>query len=487
MVSVYYQRKELHKETPLQWLCIPLIECLNGIANQVWYADDSAAGSTVANIRRWWDVLVEIGPLYGHYPNSSKTHILTKPEHVESVTNAFKDTDITVSTNGKGYLGGAIGSTPFVKLFMEKKLEGWVDEIKLLSKIANSQPHAAYAAFTHGLYSKWNYVLRVIDLECLSLSDLLQPLETAITSTLLPALTGQSPGDIVCKLLALPTHLGSLSLINPIEVSAEQHHMSKLISAPLVNQVIDQTQSLNDWHASQQRLKSIAHSKKKSKQKEDANNLYAQLPMDLQRCVELLQEKGASVWLTALPIENHGFALHKSAFRDALCLRYNWPLNNQPSQCNCGHSFRIDHALSCPTGGFPSEAIRHNEVRDITASLLSEVCHGVSIEPHLQPLTGETMALHSANVDNNSRLLVAFGVAALKEHSSMFGYSTLALDQTGKPPSNLCTDVMSRRKKGNMTKGSERLNTQLLHHWFYQLLAGWGEPLQPSTRDWLLC
>ena len=118
----------------------PLIECLNGIANQVWYADDSAAGSTVANIRRWWDVLVEIGPLYGHYPNSSKTHILTKPEHVESVTNAFKDTDITVSTNGKGYLGGAIGSTPFVKLFMEKKIEGWIDEIKVLSKIANSQP-----------------------------------------------------------------------------------------------------------------------------------------------------------------------------------------------------------------------------------------------------------------------------------------------------------------------------------------------------------
>ena len=125
----------------------------------------------------------------------------------------------------------------------------------------------------------------------------------------------------------------------------------------------------------------------------------------VQRCVELSQEKGASVWLTALPIENHGFALHKSAFRDALCLRYNWPLNNQPSQCSCGHSFSIDHALSCPTGGFPS--IRHNEVRDITASLLSEVCHSVSIEPHLQPLSGETMPLRSANIDDNSRLDIA--------------------------------------------------------------------------------
>ena len=82
----------------------PLIDRLNGIAKQVWYADDSAAGSTVANIRRWWDGLVEVGPLYGYHPNSSKTHILTKPEHEDSVNDAFKDTDITISTEGKGYL-----------------------------------------------------------------------------------------------------------------------------------------------------------------------------------------------------------------------------------------------------------------------------------------------------------------------------------------------------------------------------------------------
>ena len=50
----------------------------------------------------------------------------------------------------------------------------------------------------------------------------------------------------------------------------------------------------------------------------------------------------------------------------------------------------IIHSLTCKTGGFP--AIRHNEVRDITTSLLSEVCHGVTIEPHLQPLTGEFMS-----------------------------------------------------------------------------------------------
>ena len=65
----------------------------------------------------------------------------------------------------------------------------------------------------------------------------------------------------------------------------------------------------------------------------------------------------------------------------------------------------IDHALTCKTGGFP--AIRHNEVRDITASLLSEVCHGVTIEPHLQPLTGEVMSHNTAVTEDGARLDVA--------------------------------------------------------------------------------
>ena len=37
-------------------------------------------------------------------------------------------------------------------------------------------------------------------------------------------------------------------------------------------------------------------------------------------CYSLVQEKGASSWLTALPIQEQGFSLHKTAFRDALAL-----------------------------------------------------------------------------------------------------------------------------------------------------------------------
>ena len=44
---------------------------------------------------------------------------------------------------------------------------------------------------------------------------------------------------------------------------------------------------------------------------------------------------------------------------------------------------------------------------DFAASLLSEVCFNVSVEPQLQPLTGETFPLASANVEDGAHLDVA--------------------------------------------------------------------------------
>ena len=58
-----------------------------------------------------------------------------------------------------------------------------------------------------------------------------------------------------------------------------------------------------------------------------------------------------------------------------------------------------------PYGGFPS--LRHNEIRDLTANLLSEVCNNISIEPHLQPLSEEHLFQATANSQDGARLDVA--------------------------------------------------------------------------------
>ena len=125
------------------------------------------------------------------------------------------------------------------------------------------------------------------------------------------------------------------------------------------------------------------------------------LPPNLQR---ILTEKGASSWLSVLPIEDHGFALHKGAFFDALCLRYGWLPEGLPFKCACGSGFTVDHAMNCSSGGFPT--IRHNELRDFTATVLSEVCHDVAIEPVLQRLTGENLHYATVNVEDEGMRLI---------------------------------------------------------------------------------
>ena len=121
--------------------------------------------------------------------------------------------------------------------------------------------------------------------------------------------------------------------------------------------------------------------------------------------MNLAQGKGASSWLTSLPIEEFGFSLHKGAFRDTLALRYGWSPLNVRVHCASGTSFTVQHALSCQKGGFPT--LRHNEVRDLTANLMAEVCHDVCTEPHLQTVTGEILSGASAITNDGARLDVA--------------------------------------------------------------------------------
>ena len=81
------------------------------------------------------------------------------------------------------------------------------------------------------------------------------------------------------------------------------------------------------------------------------------------------------------------------------------PPSHLPSSCACGASFSTEHALSCPKGGFPS--LCHNEIRDLTANLLTEICSNVCVEPELQPLSRESLKPRMANTEDHARLDIA--------------------------------------------------------------------------------
>ena len=126
-------------------------------------------------------------------------------------------------------------------------------------------------------------------------------------------------------------------------------------------------------------------------QQDCADNIREELRAKLTQAMELVSKKGASIWVVALPTAEHNFTLHKRSFQETLCLHYAWESSRMPSHCVCSCNFLVKHALSCPRGALPS--IRHNDMGDLTANLLTEVCPNVTIEPDLQPLTRETLNL----------------------------------------------------------------------------------------------
>ena len=120
------------------------------------------------------------------------------------------------------------------------------------------------------------------------------------------------------------------------------------------------------------------------------------------RANDLATMKGGSSWLTTLPLKSEtDFSLNKREFYDALSLRYRWTPKYLPSMCPCGKRFDVDHAMSCMKGGFVHR--RHDDVRDLFATLLKDVCHDVEVEPHLETLTGEVLS-SSANSSDEARL-----------------------------------------------------------------------------------
>ena len=138
-----------------------------------------------------------------------------------------------------------------------------------------------------------------------------------------------------------------------------------------------------------------------------ADRLRQDLPPQAQLAMSLAQEQGASSWLTALPLASHGFCLSKGEFRDALCLRYGWTPDGLPSHCPDGNAFTVEHALSCPRGGYI--ALRHNEIRDVLAELMQETCCNVATEPELQPLRGEVFEHRKAVTADGARLDIRAG------------------------------------------------------------------------------
>ena len=299
---------------------LPLVRQVNHIAHQLWFADDASAGGSLADLHLWWSKLSELGPSFGYHPKASKSWLVVKDEHAEEARNLFSDLGVNVTTSGHQHLGSAIGEEDFVDLFLKKKVDGWLKELSILTEIARTEPHAAYSGFVLGFKHKLTYTLRTAPCS----SELLSPIEDLIRNRFIPALTGRSMiSDAERQLLALPPKLGGLGITNPTQTSTQHYEASQEFCTPVVNCIMNQERNVdNNILAEQSRIKMKIKSEKRTKDADNASSI--NLPEHLNRAAELARDKGASSWLTTLPLEKYGFHLSKSEFRDALALRYAW-------------------------------------------------------------------------------------------------------------------------------------------------------------------
>ena len=210
---------------------VPLIRSLPDSVTQVWYADDATALGTVSHLRAWWDAISEKGKKYGYFANPMKTWLVTRNHSVaRAAMQAFESTNINITSDGRPHLGVPLGTQEYTDEFLAKKIEQWSTELRSLSSIAESQPHAAYAALTHGLSSKWSYLSRTIP----GISHHLENLESILRLELIHRFTGRPPPcDDERILFALPARLGGLGLRNPAESAHNEFQSSRMVTDPL--------------------------------------------------------------------------------------------------------------------------------------------------------------------------------------------------------------------------------------------------------------
>ena len=132
------------------------------------------------------------------------------------------------------------------------------------------------------------------------IEELLEPLERAISDALIPSITGYTYTTSERKLLALPVRKGGLE--NPVERAGFEHAVSLQVTAPLVVQIVSQAPEPPD-DALIRSLLLITFRERDVRLDDELEDLRTSLPEKTKRAVDLAAEKGASSWLTVIPVK----------------------------------------------------------------------------------------------------------------------------------------------------------------------------------------
>ena len=101
-----------------------------------------------------------------------------------------------------------------------KKVEGWIAEVRNLTKIAMTQPHAAYSCFAKGWQSKYTYCIRTVP----GISQLVKPLNKEVNNCIKVLFNGYEFGDLERELWLLPVKYEGLGILIPSQICDQQYN-----------------------------------------------------------------------------------------------------------------------------------------------------------------------------------------------------------------------------------------------------------------------
>ena len=132
------------------------------------------------------------------------------------------------------------------------------------------------------MVNKWTYFLWTIP----DISDLLQPLETAIFYRFIPALVGKPVSDVEHALLALSVRLGGLGISDPRTIADSEFAASIKVTRPLQQQGSFGSTVVDCQHQAKAEVVAL----KCQHQSDRAAELKSSLPSDLQRILSYAVE-----------------------------------------------------------------------------------------------------------------------------------------------------------------------------------------------------
>ena len=137
----------------------------------------------------------------------------------------------------------------------------------------------------------------------------------------------------------------------------------------------------------------------------------------------------------------------------------------------------MQHTVSCTKGGLPIH--RHNDIRNVTASLMEEVSISTKTESVLQPHTGETLHGASANTQDDGRVDIKCKGFWNSRQDAFF--DVRVLNPLASSNQNSTIDMTFRRHEREKKRIYEQRIREIEHGSFTPLVFSASGGMGPST------